>query len=385
MRNDDGDLDYLVRAQPKVSPHSFEQAVREAYLLEHDCSDNKQMAVVRGGNKSRFTQIFGADPTTIQPKTIQTLLDPLKSRSNRRRIVRAWILECFGEDIDTLLRSPFVGTRSSEKTLRRVDRQIRQARLSSAAATALEAAGKTDDLALREQFLDRALFARQRLDEPGQAMRVARIIAELAERRGDRARLAAAHYYRARILLGLDSSEPEEIERILDVAGSLIREPEQPTAIDLPYAVANWEMLNRLRLAATLTFIERGVTPFDRAELHAMLEEVLARLKMKPPYQERFRNHQLAARINLLLGETFQAQEHVDKAFKSGEVKNLQAYEMCALLQGRILRELERPEKVSDYLQEVSVNCGTSFDRYHKRLAEYDLARVETTMFPPYN
>lgn len=382
MRTDDGDLDYLVRAQPKVSPHSFEQAVREAYLLEYDCSDNKQMAAVRGGDKSRFTQIFGADILTLQPKTIQTLLDPLKSRSNRRRIVKAWIMQCFGEDIDQPLRSPFVGTRSSEKTLRRIDRQIRQARLSSAAATALEAAEKTDDLILREQFLDRALFARQRLDEPGQAMRVARIIAELAARRGDRARLAAAHYYRARILLGLDSSEPEEIERILDVAGSLINEPGPVAIAELPYAVATWEMLHRLRLAARLTFMERGKIPFDRAELHAMLEDVLARLKKKPPYQERFRNHLVAARINLLLGDTFQAQEHVDKAFKSGEVKNLQAYEMCSLLQGRILRELEPAEKVSDYLQEVSINCRASLDRYHKRMAENDLARVETTMFP---
>ena len=384
MRTEDGDLDYLVRAQPKVSPHSFEQAVREAYLLEYDCSDNKQMAAVRGGNKSRFTQIFGADPTTIQPKTIQTLLDPLKSRSNRRRIVQAWIMECFGEDIDQPLKSPFVGARSSEKTLRRIDRQIRQARLSSAAATALEAAGKTDDLALREQFLDRALFARQRLDEPGQAMRVARLIAELAARRGDRARLAAAHYYRARILLGLDSSRPEEIEEILEAAESLINEQGPESKAELPYAVANSAMLERLRLAAVLTFMERGLTPIYEPQLLAMLRDVLERTNRKTPYQDRFRSHAVAARIYLLLGDTFQAQEHVDKAFKSGEIKNLQAYEMCALLQGRILRELEPPEKVSDYLQEVSVNCGASLDRYHKRLAENDLARVETTMFPPH-
>lgn len=123
MRTEDGELDYLVGTQLEVDPGSFAQIVKEAFLLEHDCIENQDIAEVLGVDKSRVSQIFG-NPKALKPETIQKLLDKLSKTAHRRAIVRAWVNECFGEDIIRPPEGSLTGENVTAKTLRRIDRQI---------------------------------------------------------------------------------------------------------------------------------------------------------------------------------------------------------------------------------------------------------------------
>jgi hypothetical protein len=57
-------------------------------------------------------------------------------------------------------------------------------------------------------------------------------------------------------------------------------------------------------------------------------------VKGRARVQKKYHAWQTIARIHLLRGESFQAAEAIDKAFASGELKNLQTYEMSGLLMG---------------------------------------------------
>jgi len=89
----------------------------------------------------------------------------------------------------------------------------------------------------------------------------------------------------------------------------------------------------------------------------------------------------LAARIHVLLGEFFQAEEALEKSFSSGELKNLNTYEMSGQIQGKILMAKGNTEEAIKYLRGVTVNCRKSTNYYHLRLVEHDLARLESSLF----
>lgn len=379
MRTEDGDLDFLVGAQLTIDPRSFAEVVKEAFRLEHDCIENQDIAEVLGVHKSRVSQVLHS-PKALKPETIQKLLDQFGKVAHRRAIVRAWAKECFGEDIERPPQGELTGKSVSRGTLRRVDRQIRESRFSMAAQTAEEAASKTSDWELKQEFLDRAIFARQRLDQPGLAMCVARNIAESAEERADLLRLAAAQLLRGRTLLGLVDSRPEDLEPVFSRLRELLAactEPSKPPA----YIIGSWETLASLEVSALITFTERRTVALDEAKVRRAKDDLLEKLKQRLSQPRRFQTHVQVATAHLLLGETFQAQEQIDQAYKCGELKNLNVYESCGVVQGRILARTESPEQASKYLQGVISNCLESSDSIHHRLAEYDLARTENLRF----
>lgn len=382
MRHESEEPDYLAGTQLEVDPHSFIQVVREAFLLEHGCIERQDIGRVLNVDKSRITQIFG-DPKKLKPESIQKLLDHLSNKSHQRRILKAWMRECFGVDVADRSIGTLTGDMVGEKTLRRIDRQIRQSRLWSAAQIATEAIRKTQDQDLREQLLDRAFMVRQRLDEPGQAMSVAKVIALGAQRRGEMRRLGAAHMFRARVLIAMPDSKPSELQPVLEEVAKAIDGLGPIPSERPPYFLANEPALASLHLTTKLTFMERGMIKASEQNLREMLSRVQLDLSKRATYQHRFFDHIIASRIHLLLGETFQAQEHVDQAFASGGVKNLNAVETCGLAQARIFQVSESPEVARDHLKGVIRTCSQSLDHYHKRLAETDLARLESSMFPP--
>lgn len=382
MSEDADERDYLVGAQPATHPWSFVEVVKEAFLLEYDCIQNQDIAEVLGVDKSRISQIFG-NPKSLKAESINGMLDCIRSRAHKKRIVEAWVRECFGESFSEVSREPLLGEQVTEKTLRRVDRQLRESRLGTAAKTAFEAARKTEDPILRERLLDRAYFARQRLDEPGQAISIARLIALGAVKRGDMPRLAGAHLMRARVLRSLTDSSWDEVSPILDLAERLVEGYPAKDLKDTPYTTADESKVKSERTVALVTFAERGQMDLPQLFLSGLLQDCLDSVKAVRSYQEKSRLLQLASRVSLLLGNTFQALEFLERSFESGSVKNLNAYEMAGVLNARIVVKTESPEAARKYLLDVIAGCSRTMDFYHRRIAETDLARVESSMFPP--
>lgn len=376
MQHGDEELDYLAGAQPFDDPESFERVVKEAYLLEFDCIQNQDIADVLGVDKSRISQIF-SDPSKLKPETIQNLLDPIRSKENKRRIVEAWMRECFGKDILRQTGDPLVGKKITENTIRRVDRQIRESRLTLAAKTATEAAQRTDDPVMRERLLDRAFFARQRLDQPGQAMRIARIITGDAIDRGDLRRAATGYCFAGRVMRGMADAKERETIHLLDRAEALLAMSEPLAKPAPPYVMVTYEVLEVERINVLVTLMERDLIIRDDGLVEKLKARIEVRFKAVKTYQQKSRLAQLLARMYLLLDEAFLAEELLEQSFKSGEIKNLNAYEVSGLINARIIAKRKSAEASSEYLDRVIENCTESLDLYHRRLAEYDLARLE--------
>jgi hypothetical protein len=381
MQKEAGEWDYRAGAVPEVDPETFPERVRQAYRLEHNCRFDNEIALVLRAEKSWVSQLF-KNPGELDARAVEGVLAPLRSAEHKRRILAAWVEARFGIDPTTPLPDSLIGDDVTERIVRRIDRQVREGRLRLAARVAGEAARKTSDPTMRERLLDRVYFAHQRLDEPGQAMAVARAIALGAQRRGEARRLAAAHLFRARVLLGLPDSKPGEVEPAISAAKAfIVGQPPVPSPAP-PYVLATERRVRMLELGARVTFMERRLVERDETLLRATLAEVLAASKATKAYQERHRCYQLAARTHLLLGETFQAQEALERSFESGGLKNLHTFEASGLVQGRIVLETDGPERAIEYLREVRDNCVRSSDWYHGRLVEYDLARLESGLFP---
>jgi predicted XRE-type DNA-binding protein len=380
MKEDGGERDYLVGTQLETNPDSFVQAVKEAFLFEHDCLHNQEIAEVLGVDKSRITQLF-AKPKSLKAESIQNLLNHLKKKEHRKRIVRAWTKECFGEDIFVQKVGKLTGDAISENTVRRIDKMVRQSRLKLAALTAQEAYLKTNDVELAERLLDRAYWARQRLDEPGHAMLIVRAMAKRANDRADTDRLIAAHHCRIRILAGLVDCKPEELAPLFKAASDLLEQTKGNPPRKAPYILGNARTHRSLLMNSQILFMERKVIEIDADFLRQSLEVVLKDTKPSVRQSWRFGAWQTASRIYLLLGEFFQAQEALENSFNSGGLKNLQVYETSGLIQGRIIGETATAQEAAKYLRNVSLQCRKTTDLYHLRLVEYDLARFENQLF----
>lgn len=376
MQHGDEELDYLAGAQPFDDPESFERVVKEVYLLEFDCVQNQDIADVLGVDKSRISQIF-SDPSKLKPETIQNLISHPRSKENKRRIVEAWMRDCFGKDILHQTGEPLVGKRVTEKTIRRVDRQIRESRLTLAAKTAMEAAERTEDDVMRERLLDRAFFARQRLDQPGQAMRIARLITEGALSRGDLRRAASGFCFAGRVMRGMADAKERETIHLFDRAEALLAMSEPLPSPSPPYVMVTYEVLKVERINVIITLMERDQIIRDDGLIEKLIARIEARLRAVKSYQEKSRLAQLLARMHLLVDQAFLAEELLEQSFKSGEIKNLNAYEVSGVINARIIAKRTSIEESAAYLDRVIENCTESLDLYHRRLAEYDLARLE--------
>jgi len=365
------DPDYLAQAKLPENPFSFERTVKEAYLLEHDCTGLQAIAEKVGVSKGRVSQMFSS-PESLKPETIQKLLAPIRSKELRRQIVRSWTAECFELDTDERLQGPFTGARVTSKTLRRIDRQIREFRLSTAAQTAFEAAQKCTNWSLRQAFLDRAYHSFQRLDRPGMAMLVCRMVAEDAEERDHAGRRVTAALYRLRLLPMLYPIDAGYVElTILQIEADSLG---LRSNIESDFFVPTQDNIRRTILGVRLTLIEQGLKPADEVWLRSERERILRNALRNTAYQDRFRSYFFAARISFILGETFHASELLDQAFRQGDVKNLNALDACGVLQGRILAKTEGASTALAFLVAASEKVEQSQAQHLQRLIEMDIA-----------
>jgi hypothetical protein len=374
------DVDYLAPAQLGVDPDAFQQVVREAFRLEHDCVHSQDIADVLGVDKSRVSQIF-KHPEALKAETIQRIVHALNSAVHRKRIIRAWMRACFGSEFDDRSGAPRLGAVVTAQTLRQIDRQIREFRLTRALETVAEALLKVQDELLRELVLDRSFYLQLRLGLPGQAMNTARTIAESGRQLNEQRRRATGFMLRSRILISMQSAEPAQVESSILQLEEQLGGCQPISSPQPPYLLATDSAPKRLRENALLTFAERGKVRLEELELRAILEVHLDAARKSQPYQKRFGHLHVAARVHMLLNEPFQAQELIERSFKSGELKNLQALEVCGLLEARALRSLEPSRDTITRYERLAQNCLASQDFQHLAIAECERAHLESAQF----
>lgn len=363
----------LALTQLPRDPHSFSSVVSEVYLLEYGAKSQVEIAEVLGKNKSRVTQVYG-DAAKLKVDTIKMLLEPLESRANKKRIVNAWVREVFSDDIKTSRYAKRIRGSATPKTLRRVDRMIREWRTRDSAVLAFEAFTKAEDYTLQEQLLDRLYYSRFLLGEIGYCMSVCRLIAERAKASGDELREASAYLRQARLLVLLPETHPEDLESLFERIEAILarKEPSRKTE----FLEATPELLYQTRLGTLCTFVERKHANIDDAKLSEHMQMLQTKLKKKLSLHNRYWAHFMLGRIHLILGQLFQAHEHLEQARELAGDKLPHTREELGVLYGRLLAARGEYQEALSFLRAQSLLCYRRGDKFHQLLTESEMLRV---------
>lgn len=367
--------DFSIGTRLKRDPDKFKECVLDAFRFEYGFTKQGQIASHFGHSPGWISDVLNY-PSHLESEAIANLIAPIKSERFRRRILRTWIQERFAIDILEQRNPPFNIVNPTEKTVERIWGQISEGHLFLAAHFALRAYSQAKTRPIQEKLLDLALLARQRSALYGQAMQVAKLIEASGRVYEDPWREAQGIWARAQTLLTIPNSKPDEIEPLTALIERKLRYAGAPPAAS-PFAILTREQLDRLRISSTIVFMERGTKVVDQGLLRETIC-ILEPFTKISPKRRRFPYHHLLARCYALLSEYFLAQEHLEQAYRCARGKVMHAKEICGVVQGRIMDEIESPEIARDYLWGVSRNALRRWDLYHLQTVESDLARLES-------
>lgn len=379
MPKDSEDADYLARPKPQRDDESFKAVVREAFALEHGFTKDYQIAESLGISKGAVAQMFGKHPRALKAETIKAICDRFRSKSHRKNIVKAWEMECFGEEVYGSSER-LIGDEVTDATMRRIDRLVREARLDRALRITNEALEVNRNPDFRMPLLTKAYFLNQRLDRAGEAMAIAREIFEWGRTDSHQGRMARALYMRARILRGMDRVPTEMVEGTIQDGHDLL-EMTVSTGKgewDAPPEHKSFEAEHR-----ALVLNEQEQQGGLEDYLREMLRSVEGETAAARSRTEKFKLLQMQARIRLALREPFKAEELLGASFEQGEYRSLNAHEMSSIIAAKIKAVRGDIDGAIEYYKEVLRLCEEQRDLYHFRLAQTDLARLLARRFPP--
>src|SRR5689334_6386544 len=112
--------DYLAGTKPEREEPVFAAAVREAFALEHQCLQDQDIAEHLNVTPGRISQIL-KHPRLLKAETVQKIIRSIGSKSHRKRILKAWQQECFGEDLEGGS-DALIGDTVDQITIKRIDR-----------------------------------------------------------------------------------------------------------------------------------------------------------------------------------------------------------------------------------------------------------------------
>ena len=365
------DPDFLARAKLPHDPGSFANLVREAFQVHHDCLQDGDIAESIGVTKGRISQILGK-PELLKPETVATILEFIPSKEAKRQILIAWNRECFGLELGGKKLRGTVPAKFTTASLKRVDRLIREERLIQATELIQVGVEVVKEGQFRQLILDRAFWLYHKLNRPGSAAQIAETIFAEAEVNRDYPRMVFARLQTLRVLVHLPDVEIASVTRIMAWIESALHLIEERN--EAKYATATHAFARRSLIATRLTLAERGVAPIEEDEMATFQETLSQELASAKSYQRRFGIQFLLTRILIRLGETFAAEEMLIKAFRAGDVKNLQGLEQCGIVEARIMIQSGNLDKATRHLRVLSDNCFDAEDFHHGWLAEVELA-----------
>lgn len=137
-------------------------------------------------------------------------------------------------------------------------------------------------------------------------------------------------------------------------------------------------MLYQTRLGVLCTFVERGHVSIEVAKISEYVKVLHSQLEKKLNLHNRYWAHLMLGRIHLILGELFQAQEHLEQARELAGDKLPHAREEVGVLYGRLLSVRGEHQEALSFLRAQSLLCYRRGDRFHQTLTDQELLRVES-------
>ena len=313
-----GDVDYLAGAKLRSQTQSFSEVVREAFLLEHKCLQDQDIAEHMDVSPGRVSQILGR-PRKLKAESVHKLIAGVESRTHRKNILKAWQRDCFGEELDDL-GAPIIGSSVDESTIRRIDRLIRQVRPDRALKVTTEALVLVEDPDLKQQLLDRAFYLlHMRLDQSGQAMQVAQTVYTWGRTDHSTEKMATGlvigRHESCGPLEGVDSATVQGVHTdalaLIETLPAALQEKQGGS-------FTSRRALESEHIANVLTYhdLHGGAEDF----LRESLQRVRAKMTPSDTVTRRAGVFHLEARIHLALGQFTAAEEALKRSFVVGEL-----------------------------------------------------------------
>lgn len=372
----DEEPNYLARAKHKADPSSFKQLVLTAYQVQFGITKQSAIATIIG-RSGGLVSVALNHPEKLESEAVAMLIAPLTNLVHKRAILRSWVETKFEIDLFQRKYRGLQVHKADRRMVKRISKLILEGEPYLAAAFATEAAKTCDDRDTFEQLLDLAFLARQRGGMPGHAMMIAKLIAASGKRHKDPWREAYGYFLRAQIMTLLPGTTPDQVFPLITEARSVIAVAQGHAPKDSSFRLATERTIVKQELMARLTFMERGLLPIDPDELAAIASSRWAQGRgSEPPL-----SHLDRARIHLLLGNSFKAEESLEKAFDQSFGSIHHAREICGIVEARLKVKTAPPSESSEYLQELSRNCRARWDVAHMQVVEADLAHLESSTF----
>lgn len=363
----------LVRTKRRSKKNEFADAVIESFTIEYGKVSQARIADLVGwASASRVNQVI-TSPSSLDTGTIQTLISPLKSKSNKRRIIQAWAIVVFGQDYTDTYFAGRIPDSPTKESLRVADRLLMEGRPVEAASVCLEIHQNSLDPDLKEAADTRHFYARIHAHEIGWAMLIAgSMIAEGKLSKRPR-REAYGHLQSVRVLLELPTVDRAAIEERLAIAQSLLAiSPDKNLPVEGQANELDCFEL-RCRMILRLAELDHQVPLAEITEMRDILLKA-SKLKLKDPWD--FWIPLLAARASLLLGERVLATDLLERARKLDAGKVYHADPEIGLVHADIICSSGKRAELYEYLREQSWRCyerGDSLNRlkFEQRIAQY--------------
>ena len=362
----------LARTKAPAEKNEFADAVFESFRTEFGKVTQARIAKIVGWKDgSRVHQVISA-PKSLDTGTIQTLIAPLKSKANKRRVIHAWAVVVFGQDYTDTYYSGRIPDAPTATSLDLVHSLMKEGRLLEASSVCLEIYQNATDHKLKEAAETRHFYARLHSNEVGWAMLVARNIVTTAKQSKDTAREAYGQLQTVRVLLELPNFDlPDALAR-LEKAQQLIY------SANLHSTVKGHDVqMDYLEVKSRVTL--RGAeiqSQFPELEVRELRETLVEAASIKTKNAWNFWIPLLAARASFMLGDRVKATDLLERARKQGATDVYHADPEIGLLYADILQSSGNRRELYEYLTEQSSRCFQRGDilnrlKFEQRIADH--------------
>lgn len=360
----------LARTKAPPEKNQFADAVLESFTVEFGKVTQAQIARLVGWKDgSRLHQVISS-PHSLDTGTIRTLINPLQSKENRSKVVKAWVVEAFGQDYTDTYYAGRVPDEPTKESLNLVHKLMIEGRIIEAASVCLEIYQNSTDESLKEAATTRHFYTRLHANEIGFAMMIARSMIYKAKESKSPGREAYGHLQTLRVYLELPWLDRENAEARLERAHQLINISDQGAPIEGHGSEMDYYEL-KTRLALRSAELESNVPVSEIRELRDSLVTVSG-IKMKNAWD--FWIPLLAAKASIMLGDRVLAADLLEKARSLGSNEVYHADPEIGLVHAEIIRSTGNMPELYEYLNEQSWRCYQRGDALNRLKFEQKLA-----------
>jgi len=359
-------------ADGRRSLEDFSEAIREAFRLEYDCIEDQALAPIIGVKPARVSQILN-HPRTLHSETVRRVIEPLQSTAYKQRILEAWQVACFGQNVEDRSEKASEPANNGHRTLALIDDLCAKNNPDRALVVASRALAAEKDMQHKRAIYLRIFELYKRLDKQANMLRMADGCRRFGERTQSQWTIAQGLHMQFQALGRIDGIPIKTIlglrNDLIDVAGCL----KPVSARQRSKRTAYQRTANAYLSVFLLKYHEVSVG--RRNALAGLLEQLrIGEGDQISPATRRL-SLEVQARVLIAMGSFVEAEELLDliQPPPDGPLRGRLAHDM---IRASLLDKRGSRDEAIDLLQNVCLTCETTRSLFYYRVAARSLGHL---------